>query len=81
MIKFGLKKGSADMIGFKSVLVDDAFIQRFKDKHVAIFTSIEVKTSKGRISAEQKDWFDSVNLAGGIAIIARDLEDLETLID
>ena len=40
------------------------------------FTSIEVKTPKGRPSAKQLNWQHQVNTAGGIARIIRSADEL-----
>jgi hypothetical protein len=42
---------------------------------VAVFTSIEVKTPTGRVKPEQQQWLDAVQSAGGIAGVARSVED------
>ena len=42
---------------------------------VAVFTSIEVKTPTGRIRPEQQHWLETVQAAGGIAGVARSVED------
>jgi len=47
---------------------------------VAVFTSIEVKTATGRIRPEQQQWLDAVQAAGGIAGVARSVEDAEALL-
>ena len=47
---------------------------------VAVFTSIEVKTPTGRLRPEQQQWLDAVQAAGGIAGVARSVEDAEALL-
>ena len=42
---------------------------------VAVFTSIEVKTASNRLTPEQQQWLDAVQAAGGIAGVARSVED------
>lgn len=42
---------------------------------VAVFASIEVKTPTGRLRPEQQQWLDAVQAAGGIAGVARSVED------
>jgi hypothetical protein len=66
-LSFGLIKGSGDLIGWKSVTVTPDMV----GKKVAIFTSIEVKTDKGRMSAPQLVWKTNVIEAGGIATVVR----------
>jgi hypothetical protein len=44
-------------------------------QQVAVFTSIEVKTPTGRIRPEQQQWLETVQAAGGIAGVARSVED------
>jgi hypothetical protein len=41
-------------------------------KTVAVFLSVEVKTRNGRMRPEQKTWMETVNKAGGIAIVERE---------
>ena len=44
-------------------------------QQVAVFLSIEVKTPTGRIRPEQQAWLETVQAAGGIAGVARSVED------
>lgn len=60
---FGLRKGSADLIGWVRV------------SHIAVFLSIEVKTATGRVREEQQQWMKNVNESGGIAFVARSEEE------
>jgi hypothetical protein len=48
-------------------------------KPIAQFLSIEVKTPTGRVRPDQTNWLEQVNLAGGHAIIARSVSDVESL--
>jgi hypothetical protein len=65
---FGLRKGSADLIGWVRIW------------HIAVFLSIEVKTAKGKLRPEQQQWMKNVNESGGIAFVARsESEALEQL--
>ena len=75
-VSFGLAKGSSDLIGWKTVTVTEDMI----GQQVAVFTSIEVKSPTGRIRPEQQQWIDAVQAAGGIAGVARSVEDAERLI-
>ena len=70
-VQFGLCKGSADLIGWKTVTVTPEMV----GQRVAVFTSIEVKTATGRMRPEQQQWLEVVQAAGGIAGVARSVED------
>jgi hypothetical protein len=70
-VQFGLCKGSADLIGWKQVTVTPEMV----GQQVAVFLSIEVKTPTGRIRPEQRAWMETVQSAGGIAGVARSVED------
>jgi hypothetical protein len=70
-VSFGLAKGSADLIGWRTVTITPEMV----GQQVAVFTSIEVKTPTGRVKPEQQQWLDAVQLAGGIAGVARSVED------
>lgn len=71
LVTFGLAKGSADLIGWRTITVTPAMV----GTRLAIFTSIEVKTPTGRVRPEQQAWLETVQQAGGIAIIARSVPD------
>lgn len=74
-VQFGLCKGSADLIGWKRVTVTEDMV----GSTVAVFLSIEVKTATGRLRPEQRQWLDAVQSAGGIAGVARSVEDAARL--
>jgi len=70
-VQFGLTKGSADLIGWRTITITPEMV----GQQVAVFTSIEVKTATGRLRPEQQQWLDAVQAAGGIAGVARSVED------
>ena len=70
-VSFGLCKGSADLIGWRTVTITPEML----GQQVAVFTSIEVKTPTGKVKPEQQQWLDAVQAAGGIAGVARSVED------
>jgi hypothetical protein len=74
-VQFGLCKGSADLIGWRTVTVTPEMV----GTQVAVFLSIEVKTPTGRLRPEQQQWLDAVQAAGGIAGVARSVEDAQGL--
>lgn len=59
--------GACDLPGWTSVVITPEMVGRT----VAVFTSIEAKSSTGRATPEQRNWMEQVVRAGGIAGIAR----------
>ena len=72
VIRYGLHTGSSDLIGWYSKVVTQDMV----GKPVAVFLAIETKTKKGSVTKEQKNFLKQVDEAGGIAIIARNPDDL-----
>jgi hypothetical protein len=77
LVTFGLAKGSADLIGWRTVTIGPEHI----GQRLAVFTSIEVKTPTGRVRPEQQAWLGVVQGAGGIAGVARSVTDAHTLLE
>jgi hypothetical protein len=75
-VSFGLCKGSADLIGWRTVTIT----QEMVGQQVAVFTSIEVKAASGRLRPEQRQWLDAVQAAGGVAGVARSVDDALALL-
>jgi hypothetical protein len=75
-VSFGLCKGSADLIGWRTVTVTPEMV----GQQVAVFTSIEVKAASGRLRPEQRQWLDAVQAAGGVAGVARSVDDARALL-
>lgn len=71
MVQFGLARGSADLIGWRTITITPDMVGR----QVAVFTSIEVKTERGRVRPEQHAWLGCVQAAGGISGVARSVGD------
>lgn len=76
-VQFGLAKGSADLIGWTTRTITPEMV----GQQVAVFTSIEVKTPTGRVRPDQKQWLEAVQAAGGIAGVARSVDDAVQLTD
>jgi hypothetical protein len=72
LVRFGLCKGSSDLIGFKPVTITPEMVGR----QVAVFTAIEVKTPDGKPTPEQLHFLNRVKELGGIAGIARSVDDV-----
>ncbi len=72
-VRFGLVKGASDIIGWRSVEIGEDMI----GKRVAIFTALEVKGPKGKVTPEQAQFLASVCSAGGIAATVQSLEEAQ----
>ncbi len=70
-IRFGLVKGSSDLIGWTRVEITPDMV----GQTVAIFTAIECKTKTGKATPAQLYFVERVRLDGGYAGIARSVED------
>lgn len=72
-VRFGLCPGASDIIGWESMKITEDMV----GQRVAIFTAIEVKGPKGRLTPEQIDFLDLVNAAGGFACMARSVKEAQ----
>ena len=71
LVQFGLARGSADLIGWRTVVVTPEMV----GQRIAVFTSLEIKTPTGRLAPGQRHWLHAVHQAGGIAGVARSVQD------
>lgn len=67
----GLAEGSSDLVGWTPVTITPDMV----GQTVAVFTSLEVKTSNGRVRDKQRQWIDAVRSSGGIAGVVRGVDD------
>lgn len=75
-VQFGLGVGTGDLIGSRSTIVTPEMIGR----QIAIFSSLEVKTKRGRATEQQQTFIHVVKSLGGLAGIVRSVDDaLEVL--
>ena len=72
----GLTPGSSDLVGWRSVVVTPEMV----GTTVAVFVSLEIKSATGRLSPEQANWLRVVSEAGGLAGVARSVEDAERVL-
>ena len=77
LVTFGLARGSADLIGWRTITVTPAMV----GARLAVFCSIEVKTPTGRVRPEQQAWLETVQQAGGVAGVARSIDDAVRILD
>ena len=75
LVKFGLCKGSSDLIGFKSVTITPDMV----GQKIAIFSAIEVK-DKGKTTVDQKNFINIVQKAGGYAGVAKNVNDAKKIL-
>jgi len=71
-IRYGVcNPGGSDLIGWTRVTVTPEMV----GSTVAVFTAVETKTEKGRVTPEQERFIAAVVDAGGKAGVARSVED------
>ena len=76
LVTFGLARGSADLIGWRTVTITPDMV----GQQLAVFTSVEIKTPTGRIAPAQQHWLHAVRSAGGIAGVARSVADARQIV-
>lgn len=76
VVRYGLAVGSADLIGWRTVTITQDMV----GQQVAQFLSVECKAPKGKATEAQDAWFFAVKKAGGIALVARSVEDVKGLL-
>lgn len=76
LVTFGLCPGSADLIGYRSVTVTPDMV----GQTLAQFAAVEVKTPTGRPTPEQTAFLDHITAAGGLAGIARSVEEARQIL-
>ena len=70
-IQYGLAVGSSDLVGWRSIKVT----QEMVGQTVAIFAACEVKTKAGRLTQDQNNFLEVVKQSGGIACVARSVDE------
>ena len=75
LVKFGLCKGSSDLIGFRSITITPDMV----GQKIAVFSAIEVK-DKGKATVEQKNFINIINNAGGYAGVAKNVNDARKIL-
>tara|TARA_R100000734_G_scaffold18601_1_gene15848 strand:+ start:11880 stop:12242 length:363 start_codon:yes stop_codon:yes gene_type:complete len=75
LVKFGLCKGSSDLIGFKSITITPDMV----GSKIAVFSAIEVK-DKGKATVEQTNFINVIKKAGGFAGVANSVKDAKKIL-
>jgi hypothetical protein len=73
LVRFGLCKGSSDLIGLRSVVVSPEMV----GQRLAQFVALEIKTARGVVSPEQRAFLELVEQLGGMAAVCRSVEAAE----
>ena len=77
VIRYGVgNPGGSDLIGLHTVTITPDMV----GQQLAVFTAIEVKTLTGRVSEQQQRFISMVNGLGGIAGVARSVQDAADLL-
>lgn len=76
VVRFGLCPGSSDLIGFRTITVTPDMV----GQQVAVFSAVEVKTTKGRPTEQQQKFIQLVQRSGGIAGIARSVDEAQSVL-
>ena len=76
-MQFGVgNPGGSDLIGYRRVTVTPEMV----GQSLAVFAAVEVKTPRGRIKPEQQQFVDHIRGAGGIAGIARSVDEAKNIL-
>ena len=73
LVRFGLCKGSSDLIGLRSLVITPDLV----GERLAQFVALEIKGARGVVSPEQRAFLDLVEQLGGLAAICRSVEAAE----
>ncbi len=76
-VRFGLCKGSSDLIGLRSVVVTPEMV----GQRIAQFVALEIKAPQGVVSPEQQAFLRLVQQLGGIAAVCRSIQQAQTVLD
>lgn len=76
-VTFGVgSPGGSDLIGYRRVRITPEMV----GQEIAQFAAVEVKTARGRVRPEQQQFIEHVRGAGGVAGIARSVDDAQSLL-
>jgi hypothetical protein len=75
-VRFGLCKGSSDLIGLRSLEITPELV----GQRLAQFVAVEVKTGQGVLSPEQRAFLRLVQKLGGVAAVCCSVEEAEQLL-
>ena len=73
LVRFGLCKGSSDLIGLRTLEITPDLV----GQRLAQFVALEIKTARGVVSPEQWAFLDLIQQLGGVAAVCRSVEAAE----
>ena len=76
-VRFGLCKGSSDLIGLRSLVVTPEMV----GQRIAQFVALEIKSPQGVVSPEQKAFLQLVRQLGGLGAVCRSIEQAQAVLD
>ena len=76
LVSYGLCRGSSDLIGLRRLTIGPEHL----GQSLAVFVAIEVKSERGRLTAEQQQFLEVVREFGGLAGVARSLPEASALL-
>ncbi len=75
-VRFGLCKGSSDLIGLRSVVVTPEMV----GQRIAQFVALEIKAPQGVVSPQQQAFLRLVQELGGVASVCRSIEQVQAVL-
>ena len=76
-MQFGVgSPGGSDLIGYRRVTVTPEMV----GTEVPVFAAIEVKAARGKATQQQKAFIEHIRNAGGIAGIARSVDEAQSIL-
>ena len=76
-VQFGLCRGSADIIGWRTVVITPEMV----GQSIAQFVALEAKADRGRPTVEQQAFIDHVIKCGGVAAIVRSADEARGVLE
>ncbi|MEA5423142.1 VRR-NUC domain-containing protein [Synechococcus sp. CCY9202] len=77
LVRFGLCRGSSDLIGLRSLQVTEALV----GQRIAQFVALEIKAPGGAASPEQRAFLRLVQELGGVAAVCCSIEQARVVLD
>ena len=75
-VRFGLCKGSSDLIGLRSLEITPELV----GQRLAQFVALEIKTGSGTVSPEQQAFLQLVQQLGGVGAVCRSIAQAQAVL-